>query len=83
MYDPLFISLVSLSLEAPIVVIGDASGSMEVAIKTSSIIAGLLTALTSAQLCFFNTENRYAPYLPKTIEEVCTVKPRKFELWFF
>ena len=75
MYDPLFISLDSLSLEAPIVVIGDASGSMEVAIKTSSIIAGLLTALTSAQLCFFNTENRYAPYLPKTIEEVCTVKP--------
>ena len=60
----------SLSLEAPIVVIGDASGSMEVAIRTSSIIAGLLTALTSAKLCFFNTENRYAPYLPKTIEEV-------------
>ncbi len=50
--------------------IGDASGSMEVAIRTSSIIAGLLTALTSAQLVFFNTENRYAPYLPKTIEEV-------------
>ena len=56
MYDPLFISLVSLSLEAPIVVIGDASGSMEVAIKTSSIIAGLLTALTSAQLCFLSTD---------------------------
>lgn len=61
---------ISLSLESPIVVIGDASGSMQVAIRTSSIIAGLLTAITSAQLCFFNTENRYAPYLPKTIEEV-------------
>jgi hypothetical protein len=60
----------SLSLESPIVVIGDASGSMEVAIKTSSIIAGLLTAITSAKLCFFDDENRYAPYLPQTIEEV-------------
>lgn len=61
---------ISLSLEPPIAVLGDASGSMEIAIRTSSIIAGLLTAITSAQLCFFNTENRYAPYLPKTIEEV-------------
>ena len=57
-------------MEAPIVVIGDASGSMEVAIRTSTIIAGMLTVLTSAKLCFFNTENRDAPYLPKTIEEV-------------
>ena len=57
-------------MDAPIVVIGDASGSMEVAIRTSTIIAGLLTALTSAKLCFFNTENRYAPYLPKNIGEV-------------
>lgn len=64
------IDKVKLSLESPIVVVGDASGSMEVAIRTSSIIAGILTALTSAKLVFFNTENRYAPFLPKTIEEV-------------
>lgn len=49
---------------------GDASGSMEVAIKTSSIIAGLLTAITSAKLCFFDDEIRFPPYLPQTIEEV-------------
>jgi len=62
----------SLSLESPIVVIGDASGSMHVAIRTSSIIAGLLTAICQAQLVFFNTENRYAPYLPTNVEEVCS-----------
>ena len=49
--------------------IGDASGSMEVAIRTSTIIASLLTAITSAKLVFFNTENRDAPYLPTNVEE--------------
>lgn len=66
-----FLLSYSLPLEAPIVVIGDASGSMEVAIRTSTIIASLLTAITSARLVFFNTETRDAPFLPKTIEEVC------------
>lgn len=61
---------IHLPLEAPIVVIGDASGSMEVAIRTSTIIASLLTAITSARLVFFNTGTRDAPFLPKTIEEV-------------
>ncbi|XP_071114112.1 uncharacterized protein [Haliotis cracherodii] len=61
---------IKLPLESPIVVIGDASGSMQVAIRTSTIIASLLTAICSARLVFFNTENREAPYLPKTIDEV-------------
>ncbi|ESO89374.1 hypothetical protein LOTGIDRAFT_229223 [Lottia gigantea] len=61
---------IRLPLEAPIIVIGDASGSMEIAIKTSTIIAGLLTAITSAKLVFFNTANRDAPYMPETIEQV-------------
>ncbi|XP_041350621.1 uncharacterized protein LOC121369645 [Gigantopelta aegis] len=60
---------IQLPLEEPIVVIGDASGSMEVAIKTSTIIASLLTAITSARLVFFNTENREAPYLPTNAEQ--------------
>lgn len=60
----------SLPLESPIVVMGDASGSMEVAIRTSSIIAGILTAVTSAKLVFFDDVNRDAPFLPKTVEEV-------------
>lgn len=60
----------SLPLEAPIVVIGDASGSMEVAIKTSVIIAGILTKITSAKLVFFDDYSRDAPYLPQNIDQV-------------
>ncbi|CAG5117351.1 unnamed protein product [Candidula unifasciata] len=61
---------IRLNLESPIVVIGDASGSMDVAIRTSTIIASLLTAICSAQLVFFNSENRDAPFLPKTVNEM-------------
>ena len=60
----------SLPLEQPIVVIGDRSASMEVAIRTSTIIASLLTAITSAKLVFFNRENMDAEFIPKTINEV-------------
>ncbi|XP_060085365.1 uncharacterized protein LOC132564751 [Ylistrum balloti] len=61
---------VSLSLEAPIVVSGDASGSMEIAIRTSVIISGILTAICSAKLIFFNSTFRYPSSLPTNIEEV-------------
>ena len=50
-------SLSSLPLEAPIVVIGDRSASMDVAIRTSTIMASILTAISHARLVFFNTEN--------------------------
>ena len=59
-----------LPLEAPIVVIGDKSGSMEVAIRTSTIIASLLSAITAAKLVFFNTENHDATFIPETVEQV-------------
>ncbi len=52
------------------VVIGDRSGSMEVAIRTSTIIASLLTALCSAKLVFFDDKNMEAPFIPTNIEEV-------------
>ncbi|BFZ09851.1 hypothetical protein BsWGS_12890 [Bradybaena similaris] len=61
---------ISLNLESPIVVMGDASGSMEVAIRTSTIIASLLTAICSAKLVFFHSANRNAPFLPKTVNEM-------------
>ena len=65
-----------LPLEAPIVVIGDKSGSMEVAIRTSTIIASLLTAITSARLVFFNTENHDAAFIPETVEQVSVCNRR-------
>lgn len=60
---------ISLPLEAPVVVIGDASPSMNVAIRTSTIIASFLTAITSAKLVFFDSINRDAPFIPTTIEQ--------------
>ncbi len=59
-----------LPLEAPVVVIGDRSGSMDVAIRTSTIIAALLAAIVQAKLVFFNNENMDAKSIPKTITEV-------------
>jgi hypothetical protein len=50
--------------------IGDASASMQVAIKTSSIIAGLLSAITQAKLSFFNTKVITPDKNPESIEEV-------------
>lgn len=58
------------TLESPVVVIGDASGSMEVAIETSTIVASFLRALTNAQLVFFSDDVIEPPFIPKTIEEV-------------
>lgn len=64
------ISEISLPLESPIVIMGDASASMEIAIKTSVIIAGILTRITSAKLVFFDKFTRDAPYLPKDMTQV-------------
>ena len=59
-----------LPLESPIVVMGDRSGSMDIAIRTSTIIASLLTAITNARLVFFNTQNMEPDRMPSNIEEV-------------
>ena len=45
------------TLESPVAVLGDASGSMEVAIRTATIISSLLAAISAAKLTFFNHEN--------------------------
>ena len=49
---------------------GDASSSMSVAVRTSTIIAGILTAITSAKLSFFNGSHREPEKVPATVEEV-------------
>ena len=59
-----------LPLESPIVVMGDRSGSMDIAIRTSTIIASILTAITNARLVFFNTQNMEPDRMPSNIEEV-------------
>ena len=66
----IIISLFSLNLESPVVVIGDKSGSMRIAIQTSNIIASLLTKMANADLVFFDSENILPPFIPKNVEEV-------------
>jgi len=59
-----------LPLEPPVVCFGDASYSMDVAIRVSTIIASVMAAITSADLRFFNTESVAPPMMPRTIEDV-------------
>ena len=64
---------IKLPLESPVVVLGDASGSMEVAIRTATILSSLLTAICSAKLNFFNTAMFLPKFSPKSIEDVLTL----------
>jgi len=61
---------IKLPLKPPVVCFGDASYSMDVAIRVSTIIASLMTALTNADLRFFNTESIVPPLEPRTIADV-------------
>ena len=60
----------SLPLESPIVVMGDMSGSMDVAIRTATIIAAIMTAITKAKLVFFNTQCKDDTVVPTNMEQV-------------
>jgi hypothetical protein len=61
---------VQLPLDPPVVVLGDASYSMDVAIRTATVIGSLLTALTNAELRFFNVQSIPPHVVPRTIEQV-------------
>lgn len=61
-----------LYLKPPVVILGDASGSMEVAIKVSSIISSLLCNICDADLRFFNDHDKLIDP-PKNVTEVIKV----------
>eukprot|EP01087_Luapelamoeba_hula_P024172 TRINITY_DN9107_c0_g1_i1.p1 TRINITY_DN9107_c0_g1~~TRINITY_DN9107_c0_g1_i1.p1 ORF type:complete len:718 (-),score=91.87 TRINITY_DN9107_c0_g1_i1:127-2004(-) len=61
---------ICLPLENPVVVLGDASYSMDVAIRTATIIGSLLAVLTKADLKFFNVELFAPAVTPRTVAEV-------------
>eukprot|EP01088_Endostelium_zonatum_P008726 TRINITY_DN21884_c0_g1_i1.p1 TRINITY_DN21884_c0_g1~~TRINITY_DN21884_c0_g1_i1.p1 ORF type:complete len:538 (-),score=139.49 TRINITY_DN21884_c0_g1_i1:42-1655(-) len=67
---------IRLPLEPPVVVIGDASGSMQVAVKTATIIGGLLACLTNADLRFFNSAPMAVPKIPRSCDDVIEVASR-------
>lgn len=64
---------IKLPLEPPVVVFGDASYSMDVAIRVSTIIASLLTVLADADIQFFNVDSFAPPVKPYTIPQVLDV----------
>lgn len=64
---------IDLQLESPVVVIGDASYSMDVAIRVSTVIASILTALCGAELKFFTGESVDPPVVPRDIPQVLDV----------
>ena len=63
----------SVPLERETMIIGDASASMQVAVSVSSILAGLIAAVSDAGLCFFNTERIAPPVVPRTVPEILEV----------
>ncbi len=64
---------IRLPLERPVVVFGDASYSMDVAIRVSTIISSLLTVLAGASIFFFNVSPFAPPHAPTTIPQVLDV----------
>ncbi len=56
-----------------VAILGDASGSMEVAVRTASILGGLLSSVMDARLDFFDAGLRPQGLQPKTAAEVLDV----------
>ena len=64
---------IKLPLESPVAVLADASYSMEIAIRTATILSSLLTALCSAKLTFFHGEMFPPSFTPKNVEDALTL----------
>lgn len=65
-----------LPIDGKVLVIGDASSSMAVAVKTATIISGFVASLCEADRCnlrFFTSVLVKAPYVPKTLEQILDV----------
>lgn len=68
----------SLDVKPPVVVMGDASGSMEVAIQLSSILAGMISVKAKADLIFFDHEIMDSPVKhPSTVGDIIKVASMK------
>jgi hypothetical protein len=61
---------IKLQLESPVAVLADASFSMEIAIRTATILSSLLAAICSATLTFFHNVPFRPAFVPKTIDDV-------------
>ena len=59
-----------IDIEQPVVVLGDASASMDVAIKTSSIITSILVKICNAKLHLFRNKDEIIETPPTNVKEV-------------
>ena len=64
---------IKLPLESPVGILADASYSMEIAIRTATILSSLLTAICSAKLTFFHGQMFPPAFTPKNVEDVLTL----------
>lgn len=60
----------SLRLDPPVAVLGDASSSMDVAIRVANILGSVLAVLTDAELSYFSAWLRKSPRQPHSVEDV-------------
>ena len=60
----------SITVEQPVAVLGDASGSMEIAIKTSSIIMSILCAICNAEMRLFRGTDEKIEKPPKNVNDI-------------
>lgn len=68
------LNTMSLDLEPPVVVAGDASFSMDVAVRTATVIGAVISLLADeSQLKFFHVDCFDPPIQPQTIREVVQV----------
>ena len=59
-----------LNLESPVAIFGDGSGSMEIAIKTSSIIMSILCAICNAEMNIFRNKCEFIDVPPTCVNDV-------------
>ncbi|MCJ7638010.1 MAG: hypothetical protein MUO21_11015, partial [Nitrososphaeraceae archaeon] len=59
-----------LDIDQPVVVLGDASGSMDVAVKTSSIITSILVKVCNAKMHLFRDKDEFIEHPPTNVSEV-------------
>ena len=59
-----------INIEQPVVVFGDASGSMDVAIKTSGIIMSILCKVCNAKMHLFRNKDEEIKTPPKNVNDV-------------
>jgi len=62
-----------LQLESPCVILGDASNSMDVAIRVATVISSVIAAISGAELKFFTGECVDPPVIPRNVKQVLEV----------